>query len=82
MRKYVKVNKEVDEEVSRQCNKCGTIYDTNEESFEEWQYQTIRDFVIAFGYGDPSDGVTFKFDICDKCIHEWIDSFKIPAVED
>ena len=51
------------------CNKCGEFTDLN-------RLSTIHNFDINFGYGEY-DNQNRKFDLCDKCLMEFTDSFKI-----
>jgi hypothetical protein len=81
MRKYKSVSKEVEEEYSVICNACGMELNSDEFPLEEWQAEKIRKMKIAFGYGDPADGMSFDFDVCDTCMHKWMDSFTIPPEE-
>jgi len=85
MREYtaVKVDKLVEAKVT--CNKCGMIYDNETfdpempQGYEEWQWDTIHAFKVDFGYGSSHDMERWKFDLCENCIEELVDSFKIKA---
>ena len=59
----------VDETKAIMCNKCGEFTDLDHLS-------TIRNFDIKFGYGEY-DNQHIKFDLCDKCLMDFTDSFKI-----
>jgi len=57
------------------CNKCGkSVHHT-----EEWnpEFENFQNFEIHFGYGSEFDGTRQIFDLCDTCMAEFIQSFKI-----
>ena len=61
------------------CNRCGlTFDDTNSQyGYEEWQWDTIHEFDIEFGYGSKHDLDGWTFDLCEDCIEEIVTTFKI-----
>lgn len=58
------------------CNKCGQNYVAME--LEEWMLDFMKKFKIDFGYGSEHDGATWRFDLCENCLIEFTNSFKIP----
>lgn len=63
-----------------QCDKCGKEVEidiTGNTYIDElhkdgyWSIDLGRP-----GYGSCFDGCDLKFDVCDDCLKEWIDSFK------
>lgn len=56
--------------VRSHCDKCGA------ESHSEDGNTEVD---IHFGYGSDYDMEHWTFDICDKCIKEFTDSFKTPV---
>jgi protein-arginine kinase activator protein McsA len=61
------------------CNKCGKTYNLNEECLEEWQADFMKNFKVSFGYGSIRDGQQIEFDICEECLFEFVETFKIPV---
>jgi len=61
------------------CNKCGKVYDLNEECLEEWQADFMKNFKVSFGYASEYDGQQWEFDCCESCLVEFVKSFKIPV---
>ena len=61
------------------CNKCGKIYDC-----EKVEYMTdlIHNFELSFGYASEFDGETWHFDLCENCIKEIVNTFKVPIEKD
>ena len=59
-----------------QCNKCGKEVDMmDEENYVE--QSLLHEFKVNFGYGSKHDSETWKFDVCDDCMIEFIQTFKI-----
>lgn len=58
------------------CNKCG------ETCIIEGDMYGIHDAHMSGGYFSEhiDDGSVYKFDLCEKCAREFIDTFKIPAL--
>lgn len=77
MRKYELVEKTVkdSELTSVICNKCGTEHVFHGEDHEkEWQ-DTFQSFGLSFGYGSKFDEECWKFDLCEECLSNLINSF-------
>lgn len=61
------------------CNKCGkSFYEKNGEP------EGLIDLRFTGGYYSQyfGDMTSIKFDICEKCLYEWVEAFKISAYED
>lgn len=61
---------EISHFVRSHCDKCGA------ESHSEGGNTEVE---IYFGYGSDYDMERWTFDICDKCIKEFTDSFNTPV---
>jgi len=55
------------------CNRCGMSFDCG----EEFENNLIHNFNIEFGYGSKHDLEEWNFDLCEACIEELVESFKI-----
>jgi len=64
--------------VSITCNKCGTIIQPKNKKDYFWldKMQTVE---LEWGYGSNHDATTWKFDLCEDCIEDLIDTFQIPV---
>jgi hypothetical protein len=60
------------------CNKCGKTYDCEKEELEVFMTDFIHKFKTSFGYASEFDGETWEFDLCEKCLKEFVDGFEIP----
>lgn len=62
------------------CNKCGETIKEYEQSNEELYGNTGLNVVYYGGYGSEhvGDGVTYSFDLCEKCLVKLFKDFKIP----
>ena len=59
------------------CNKCG-------ESLKfEMNYNGLVGAYVVGGYDSPvlADMATYRFDLCEACLQELFDSFKLDAQE-
>lgn len=74
MKEYTKVNekKRIIKEIK--CNKCGSLICTYED-IDKTDYLEINK---RWNYFSPYDNKRHKFDLCTKCYHNLINSFKIP----
>jgi hypothetical protein len=76
-KKELTINKEFVKDVL--CNKCGnSMALDNVIGFEASDCVKGGQFGTFFGWGSKYDGSLHRFDLCDKCYDEFIDSFKIP----
>ena len=55
------------------CNRCGMSFDCD----DDFENNLIHNFNIEFGYGSEHDLEEWSFDLCEACIEELIESFKI-----
>jgi hypothetical protein len=58
--------------VRSHCDKCGA---------ESEYIDGNTEVHIEFGYGSDFDMQHWSFDICDKCIKEFTDTFKVPVTK-
>lgn len=78
MRDYTLVDKLVKELKSITCNKCGNTKELNGEDYEKmWKSESFQSLTLHFGYGSKFDMEEWKFDVCEECLEEFVDSFKI-----
>ncbi|WP_163582023.1 hypothetical protein [Gracilibacillus saliphilus] len=78
MKKYALIEKvtEVSELESIICNKCGTEKVLHGEDYEkDWQRDLFQSFDLRFGYGSKFDDEHWKFELCEECVTELINSF-------
>ena len=63
-------------------NKCGEIYNTPNDApdnmLDHFWKDDIHSFNIHFGYGSNYDGLFMEFDLCEKCLMDFVDQFVIP----
>lgn len=73
MRKYKLLEKKVKdfELTSITCNKCGTKHAFHGEGKD----YMCHSFEINFGYGSKFDEEGWKFDLCENCLVELVNSF-------
>lgn len=57
------------------CNKCGKEIVVTRGIPQE----DVLDIEKQWGYFSEKDGQTDRFDICEDCYEEWIESFLIPV---
>ena len=55
------------------CNRCGMSFNRE----DDFATNLIHEFNIKFGYGSKHDLEEWDFDLCEVCIEELTDSFKI-----
>lgn len=59
------------------CNKCGKHKELSGEDYErEWQSNEFQTFYCSFGYGSKFDMDRWAFDLCEKCLIDFIRTFK------
>ena len=69
------VQKEVEEVEDILCNLCGkSLYDGV-------NYNGLTDAEMKCGYGSKWDGTIFKFSLCEDCMEELMNKFKLSAEE-
>lgn len=58
------------------CNKCG------ESTYINGHQYGVPDAHMYGGYSSKhiDDGAVYKFDLCEKCARDLVDTFKIPAL--
>lgn len=57
------------------CNKCGKEVDLEEDNGLE--ANLFHSFNVLFGYESEYDYETWSFDLCEECLLEFIETFKI-----
>jgi hypothetical protein len=58
------------------CNKCSKKIDMSNEN-DYWSENLMHSFSVAFGYGSRFDMDIWDFHLCEKCVLEFILTFKI-----
>jgi hypothetical protein len=75
MRTYRKIPVEIDECTSVTCNKCGKPVGPQAEEFDNHLNVSYMG-----GYASElGDCVQYRFDLCEGCLKEFMDSFAIKA---
>ena len=59
------------------CNRCGMSFDCD----DDFENNLIHNFDIEFGYGSEHDFEEWTFDLCEACIDELAESFKIKVAK-
>jgi len=76
MRKY-----DGDNLVEITCNKCGKVEDVSED-IHGWDAEPFREFDLVYHYGSELyDFSGIRFDLCEYCVRDLVEKFKIPAEE-
>lgn len=75
MRQYHTELRETKELEKIICNKCGKEIVVTRGIPQE----DVLDIEKRWGYFSEKDGRTDRFDICEDCYEEWIESFLIPV---
>lgn len=75
MRQYHTELRETKELEKIICNKCGKEIAVTRGIPQE----DVLDIEKRWGYFSEKDGQTDRFDICEDCYEEWIESFLIPV---
>lgn len=75
------VPKHEEEIVDYICNKCGNSCEKGEASVGSKDFYGLLETEVVGGYlSDPlEDLTTYTFSICETCLKELFDSFKIPV---
>ena len=77
MRTYTEETKIINVPLDTICNKCGnTCAKDLGNGSKDWYYQSIsyRPGYLSQGF---QDGVDYVFDVCEACLWEFVQSFKI-----
>ena len=78
MKKYESVTVTNLELASITCNKCGKTTELSKDDpnkfYKEYLFQS---FSLNFGYGSKFDDETWKFDICEDCLEQFVNTFAI-----
>ena len=75
MRQYHTELRETKELEKIICNKCGKEIVVTRGIPQE----DVLDIEKRWGYFSEKDGQTDRFDICEDCYEEWIESFLLPV---
>lgn len=75
MRKKKETTQVVYEDQAIICNKCGKEVDL--EKANDFEENLFHSFKVSFGYGSKYDLELWSFDLCEDCLLEFIDTFKI-----
>lgn len=75
MRQYHTELRETKELEKIICNKCGKEIAV----IRGIPQEDVLDIEKRWGYFSEKDGQTDRFDICEDCYEEWIESFLIPV---
>jgi hypothetical protein len=67
------------------CDKClkEITYTTKDQYRKDFEFSANECWEIKLGragYGSKFDGSEVNFDVCDDCLHEFVNSFKNSAV--
>jgi hypothetical protein len=57
------------------CNKCGKSLTVERGMIKEGYFSVDT----GFGYFSKKDGCRHKFDLCEECFDELVDSLSVPA---
>ena len=73
------VNKNVEEVDDLICNLCGNTLKQIIDSHGEYNFCGLEEVSMVCGYGSKNDGTAFTFSLCEQCVEELMNKFKIPA---
>jgi hypothetical protein len=60
------------------CNKCGKEHETNGDFYnDEIKTNLFHELFISFGYPSKYDCESWSFDLCEDCLVNFVESFKI-----
>ncbi len=60
------------------CNRCGKMYEVQNDFIKDEQnLNQFQQIHWLFRFGSKFDGLHCRFDVCENCIEEWINEFKI-----
>jgi len=80
LRKLKEVTQSIEYTEDIVCNKCGNSL-RREEAGDPPIFCGLTECYVEGEYYSPvlPDGVSYKFDLCEKCVMELINSFQVPA---
>lgn len=73
------VQKEVEEIDDLICNLCGGTLKQVISSDGMYNFCGLEEVRMNCGYGSHNDGTTFTFSLCEKCVEELMNKFRVPA---
>lgn len=60
------------------CNKCGKTKKLYGEDYKKaWEAEEFKSFSCSFGYGSKFDTENWIFDLCEDCLEDIVNTFKI-----
>jgi hypothetical protein len=75
LRKYIKVQQEVERIVSVQCNLCAHTM-SPEEAQESLNVHQVGGYFSQF-FGDMT---VLEFDLCEQCLYEMVRKMRVPPI--
>ena len=79
MKEYEEIVVEEVKEIPKSitCNKCGKRSELSGSKHErDWELNLYQYFYCHFGYGSKFDMDTWEFDLCEKCLIDFIRTLK------
>lgn len=58
------------------CDRCGKTVENSGKPADVIAIQMIHDFAIRFNYGSEFDNDTWRFDICEDCLLDYVATFR------
>lgn len=78
MKEFKTVTKTVQVLSALTCNKCGVSQAISEDPAENLSTQyEFQSFKFRFGFGSKFDEEKWSFDLCEGCLEEFVNTFKI-----
>jgi hypothetical protein len=81
----MKITKIVKEEIEKIddliCNMCGKTLKQIISTDGDYNFCGLEEVKMVCGYGSENDGSIFRFSMCEKCVFELMNKFKIPVEE-
>lgn len=59
------------------CNKCGKEFSNTKD--RPYLKNLVHNFILTFRYGSKHDLDQWDFCLCENCIEEFTNSFKVPV---
>lgn len=88
MKKIEKITQEIEVVTAVHCNKCGELCTTphqetclNGSSRRDWYGLIEVGFTTGYFSEVLPDGLSYRFSLCEPCVKELMNTFKIPAEE-
>jgi len=77
MKKFIKKTVQQNKIKSVVCNRCGKEFNLDDDDGSSFNGNLVHEFKIQFHYGSKHDMEKWSFDLCDNCIFDFVNTFKV-----